>query len=58
MPGYLAATEEAFEDAWRRSLDTRDRPSLIEVHLSPSDPSPAMKRLAQNLREKVEGRPG
>jgi TPP-dependent 2-oxoacid decarboxylase len=58
LPGYQAATEEAFEDAWRRSLDTRDRPSLIEVHLSPTDPSPAMKRLAQNLREKVEGRPG
>jgi len=58
LPGYQAATEEAFEGAWRRSLDTRDRPSLIEVHLSPTDPSPAMKRLAQNLREKVEGRPG
>ena len=58
IAGYEVRTEDAFETAWRGALDTRDRPSLIEVHLSPSDPSPAMKRLAQNLREKVEGRPG
>lgn len=58
VAGYEVATEDAFDEAWRRSLETRDRPSIIEVHLSPSDPSPAMKRLAQNLREKVEGRPG
>ncbi len=56
IAGYEAATEDAFEDAFAKALAIRDRPSLIEVRLSPSDPSPAMKRLAQNLREKVEGR--
>jgi alpha-keto-acid decarboxylase len=55
IAGYEVRTEDDFEKAWRSALATRDRPSLIEVHLSPSDPSPAMKRLAQNLREKVEG---
>jgi TPP-dependent 2-oxoacid decarboxylase len=56
IAGYEAATEDAFEAAFAKALAIRDRPSLIEVRLSPSDPSPAMRRLAQNLREKVEGR--
>lgn len=56
IPGYEAASEDAFEEAFTKALATRDRPSLIEVHLSPGDPSPAMRRLAQNLREKVDGR--
>jgi len=56
IAGYEVATEDAFEQAFATALATRDRPSLIEVRLSPSDPSPAMKRLAQNLRAKVEGR--
>ena len=53
VAGYEATTEEAFDRAWRAAIATRDRPSLIEVRLEPSDPSPAMKRLALNLREKV-----
>jgi alpha-keto-acid decarboxylase len=56
IAGYETATEDAFEHAFTTALAIRDRPSLIEVRLSPSDPSPAMKRLAQNLRAKVEGR--
>jgi TPP-dependent 2-oxoacid decarboxylase len=56
IAGYETATEDAFEEAFASALEIRDRPSLIEVRLSPSDPSPAMKRLAQNLRAKVEGR--
>jgi TPP-dependent 2-oxoacid decarboxylase len=58
VAGYEVKSEDAFDDAWRKAAATRDRPSIIEVHLSPSDPSPAMKRLAQNLREKVEGKTG
>jgi TPP-dependent 2-oxoacid decarboxylase len=58
VDGYQAATEEAFEEALRGCLDNRERPSLIEVHLSPSDPSPAMQRLALNLRAKVGGEDG
>jgi len=57
VAGYEVSTEDAFEDAWRKAVATRDRPSLIEVHLEPSDPSPAMRRLAQNLRQKVSGQP-
>jgi alpha-keto-acid decarboxylase len=56
VAGYEVRTEDAFDEAWRKAVATRDRPSLIEVHLAPSDPSPAMRRLAQNLREKVEAR--
>ncbi len=56
IAGYETATEDAFEHALATALAIRDRPSLIEVRLSPSDPSPAMKRLAHNLRAKVEGR--
>src|SRR5262249_29134726 len=44
VAGYEATTEEAFDRAWRAAIATRDRPSLIEVRLEPSDPSPAMKR--------------
>ncbi|MGH7899233.1 MAG: thiamine pyrophosphate-dependent enzyme, partial [Candidatus Binatia bacterium] len=53
VTGYEAATEEEFENALAKSLATRDGTSLIEVHLPPDEPSPAMKRLALNLREKV-----
>ena len=56
VEGYEAKTEDEFEAALRGALAMRDHPSLIEVHLSPSDPSPAMQRLAQNLREKVAGK--
>jgi TPP-dependent 2-oxoacid decarboxylase len=58
IAGYDAKTEDDFETAIRAALDTRDRPSLIEVHLSPSDPSPAMERLATNLRVRVGGSGG
>jgi indolepyruvate decarboxylase len=56
--GYQAATEDAFEEALQKSLATRDAASLIEVHLPADEPSPAMKRLALNLKEKVAGQAG
>ena len=58
ISGYEVKTEDEFTDAWQKASATRDRPSVIEVHLAPSDASPAMKRLAQNLRDKVEGKTG
>jgi indolepyruvate decarboxylase len=57
VAGYDVRTEDEFENAITAAIATRDRPSLIEVHLSPADPSPAMRRLATNLRDKVQGRP-
>lgn len=57
VDGYEASTEDELETALARALAARDHPSLIEVHLSPDDPSPAMMRLAMNLRDKVSGRP-
>ena len=54
IEGHLARTEDEFETALRRALETLDRPSLIEVMLPPKDPSPAMRRLAESLRERVQ----
>jgi indolepyruvate decarboxylase len=56
LDGHDAPTEEAFEAALRSALETRDRPTLIEVHLPADEPSAAMKRLAQSLRARVEGK--
>ena len=36
-----------------QALGTLDRPSLIEVKLPPFEPSPAMQRLAENLRARL-----
>ncbi len=56
LDAHDAPTEDAFEAALRSALETRDRPSLIEVHLPPDEPSAAMKRLAQNMRAQVDGK--
>lgn len=53
LHGYEAATEEAFENALRKALATTDAPSLIDVRLPAREPSPAMRRLAQNLRARL-----
>lgn len=55
VDGYNVTTEDEFETAWTRALTATDRPSLLNVHLRPDDPSPAMRRLAQHLRELVTG---
>ena len=51
--GHFAETEDEFERALGTALGTLDRPSLIEVKLPPFDPSPAMRRLAENLRARL-----
>ena len=53
VQGFDVATEADFESAWQRAVATRDRPSLLNVHLAPDDGSPAMRRLAGVLREKA-----
>jgi indolepyruvate decarboxylase len=53
VEGHLARTEEEFEAALRAALAALDRPSLIEVVLPREEPSPAMRRLAENLRARV-----
>jgi indolepyruvate decarboxylase len=55
LDGYDINTEEQFETAFTRALETTDRPALLNVHLRPDDPSPAMRRLAKHLRAKVAG---
>ena len=54
LKGYDAATEEAFEEALKNSLNNRTMPSIINVHLSADDASSAMKRLAEHLKSKVK----
>jgi TPP-dependent 2-oxoacid decarboxylase len=53
--GFDAPTEDQFEQAITAALAERHRPSIINVHLSPDDPSPAMRRLAEHLRSHVSG---
>jgi indolepyruvate decarboxylase len=53
LAGFEARTEEEFEKALVAALATRDRPSLIEVHLAPDDASTAMRRLAEYLKARV-----
>lgn len=55
LEGYDVHTEEQFEHAFSQALALSDRPAIINVHLSPQDPSPAMQRLAEHLKTKVAG---
>lgn len=55
LTGFLARTEDEFESALQTALRITDHPTLIDVQLPPDEPSPAMKRLAQNLRTRMEG---
>lgn len=56
LHGYDAPTEDAFEEAIIRSLNNREAPSIINVHLAADDASSAMKRLAGHLKTRVVGR--
>ena len=53
LDGYDINSEDEFEKAWQRALPTADRPCLLNVHLRPNDPSPAMKRLADHLKNRL-----
>jgi len=55
LHGFAAATEDVFETALNAAIAARDAPSLINVHLEPDDPSPAMRRLAEHLKSRVGG---
>jgi alpha-keto-acid decarboxylase len=52
LMGYQADTESAFDQALNAALAT-DCASIINVHLSPEDPSPAMRRLAERLGKRI-----
>jgi len=54
LRGFLAPTEEAFEEALGVALAFRDGPSLIEVGLRPDDCSAALNRLGEQLRAVVQ----
>ena len=55
LRGFAVATEEEFDEALSQAIAHRSGPSLIEVALSPDDPSPGMRRLAEHLKGKVAG---
>jgi indolepyruvate decarboxylase len=54
LRAYDAATEDALEDALMQAAADRDGPSLINVRLRPDDPSPAMRRLGEHLRQQID----
>jgi indolepyruvate decarboxylase len=55
LQGFNVTTEEAFETALIKSLNTHTMPSIINVHLASNDTSAAMNRLAEHLKSKVKG---
>lgn len=55
MQGYEVSSEDDLEAALLGALANRIMPSIINVHLSPGDASPAMKQLAETLQAKVKG---
>lgn len=57
LQGYDAPDEVAFEQALIAAIAETRNPSIINVHLSSEDSSPAMRRLAENLKARVGGDP-
>jgi Pyruvate decarboxylase and related thiamine pyrophosphate-requiring enzymes len=55
LQGFEAATEDQFESAITQAIAERKAASIINVHLRPEDSSPAMRRLAEHLRQRVAG---
>lgn len=55
LQGFNAVTEADFESAITQAVANRTSPSIINVHLDPAEPSPAMRRLAEHLRRRVTG---
>ena len=55
LQGYIATTEDEFESAIQQAIQKTDMPCLINVHLRSDDASPAMRRLAEHLKQRVKG---
>jgi TPP-dependent 2-oxoacid decarboxylase len=53
LKGFDATTEEELEDALCQAAAEQSAPCLINVHLSPGDSSPAMRRLAEHLGKRI-----
>ena len=53
IDGFSVETEEEFEKAWLSAVAITNKPCIINVHLRPDDPSPAMRRLTDGLSKKV-----
>jgi TPP-dependent 2-oxoacid decarboxylase len=53
LAGYSARTEDEFENCLNQAFAQQSSPSLINVHLSRDDPSPAMRGLAERLGKRV-----
>ena len=51
--GYQVRTEAEFDDALKKAWNDRNGLSLIQVHLSLSDRSKALDRLAERLKHRV-----
>jgi indolepyruvate decarboxylase len=56
LQGFDVHTEEQFETAFQTAMKTADRPSVLNVHLRADDPSPAMRRLAEHLKHRLDNR--
>ncbi len=53
LQGFTIHTEQEFVDTLARVISAEQSPSLLNVHLSSSDPSPAMRRLTEHLRKRL-----
>ena len=53
LRGFNVNSEEEFEAAFTQALATQGMPCLLNVHLRPDDPSPAMLRLAEHLSRTI-----
>jgi len=53
--GYEVRTEGEFDAAISQAWEDRSGPSLIHVHLSTTDASQALRRLAERLGQRVRG---
>jgi indolepyruvate decarboxylase len=51
--GFEVRTEGDLEKALRASLANRDRFSVLNIHLEPTDISPALERLAKTLSKRI-----
>jgi indolepyruvate decarboxylase len=53
LQGFEAKTEDQFEAALMEASAIQNMPALINVHLSPGDSSPAVRRLGEYLEKRL-----